>query len=437
MINGSQPEEPNLHQIHDLDGGAVVRSAASQVIFPLRILVHPITLNGIFAFLFCLAFFPFFRFNYSVDHPLKDSLIQGAPQILLAFVSLAVAALRLAFTWKNVLAALTAGLIGVSQAVGLVHNSAAQRNFVVPETFVMLLLVGTIFAALSSQLGAASRGEYVAKVVKAILVLLTVECVLRYAFSPFIEVGERLQRGGPATVDEGWIYPYKQSLIFSDSNSVGIALVCVIAVLLTFRQHFNRRHLIWAYCLTFAALSRASMIAVLVQFVIYKFWRWRGWIVGTIALLSPVVIYRLVLWYVGSEGNTPDTVDGSFLTKLMILGKMIDMYSQADLPQRLFGIGSGNLEFIAGIAAHNIVAVCVLELGIVASLMAIVYVWLLARGSAAAWFLLVVPVLINGFSLFLTTSPFFYVTLGFLGTVRATQLYSSGARATLPALSRT
>jgi hypothetical protein len=70
-------------------------------------------------------------------------------------------------------------------------------------------------------------------------------------------------------------------------------------------------------------------------------------------------------------------------------------------------------------------------------LMAIVYVWLLARGSAAAWFLLVVPVLINGFSLFLTTSPFFYVTLGFLGTVRATQLYSSGARATLPALSRT
>jgi hypothetical protein len=120
--------------------------------------------------------------------------------------------------------------------------------------------------------------------------------------------------------------------------------------------------------------------------------------------------------------------DLSFVSKLYILRTMIDIYSQADLIQKLFGIGSGNMEYLAGIAAHNILAEFVLEFGFVGSAFFIVYVWLLSRKSPISLFLLIVPLLINGFSLFLTTIPFFYVTLGLLGNVTTAELEKPASR---------
>jgi predicted ABC-type sugar transport system permease subunit len=99
---------------------------------------------------------------------------------------------------------------------------------------------------------------------------------------------------------------------------------------------------------------------------------------------------------------------------------MRGIYSQADAVQKLFGIGVGNLFNLAGIFAHNIVATFVLELGIGGSLLFAAYVWILSRKCPTSIYLLVLPMVINGFSLVSTTMPYFFVTLGLLAALRGT-----------------
>jgi predicted ABC-type sugar transport system permease subunit len=106
---------------------------------------------------------------------------------------------------------------------------------------------------------------------------------------------------------------------------------------------------------------------------------------------------------------------------------MTDIYRQADAAQRIFGIGVGNLFNLAGIFAHNIVATFVLELGIGGSLLFAAYVWILSRKCPASIYLLVLPVVINGFSLVSTTMPYFFVTLGLLAALRGTERDGAGA----------
>jgi hypothetical protein len=86
----------------------------------------------------------------------------------------------------------------------------------------------------------------------------------------------------------------------------------------------------------------------------------------------------------------------------------------------------GNLFNLAGIFAHNIVATFVLELGIGGSLLFATYVWILSRKCPASIYLLVLPVVINGFSLVSTTMPYFFVTLGLLAALRGTERDGAG-----------
>jgi len=97
---------------------------------------------------------------------------------------------------------------------------------------------------------------------------------------------------------------------------------------------------------------------------------------------------------------------------------MTEIYRRADITQRLFGIGVGNLFNLAGIFAHNIVATFVLELGIGGSLLFAVYVWILARKCPASIYLLILPMVVNGFSLVSTSMPYFFVALGLLAALR-------------------
>jgi hypothetical protein len=255
---------------------------------------------------------------------------------------------------------------------------------------------------------------------------MSFECALRFASSPFINAQENVWVYGYAVVNQDWFYRYKQSILFGDSNSVGMALLCLIGMMLAFREQFCRRHLLLAFVLMMATFSRASIIAAVLQFLIYKFWRWRRWILGAIVLSSPFIVFRLLSWYIDTGNQAGGDVDKSFVSKLFILQSMIEIYSGADITQRLFGIGSGNMQFLAGIAAHNILVSFAIELGLVGSAAFLIYMWLLARRSPRAAFLLLLPMFVNGFSLFLTTIPYFYLTLGVLGTLKTTRILSEG-----------
>jgi predicted ABC-type sugar transport system permease subunit len=55
-------------------------------------------------------------------------------------------------------------------------------------------------------------------------------------------------------------------------------------------------------------------------------------------------------------------------------------------------------------------------------------VWILSRKCPASIYLLVLPVVINGFSLVSTIMPYFFVTLGLLAALRGTERDGAGAQ---------
>jgi hypothetical protein len=133
-------------------------------------------------------------------------------------------------------------------------------------------------------------------------------------------------------------------------------------------------------------------------------------------------MFLLLTAYTSLGTESVVSIDGSLASKFLVLQRMIGMYSDADTLQRIVGIGVGNTEGMIGIAAHTLVATFVLELGVVGSVLICMYVWLVCRRSPKTFYLLVVPIIVNGFSLILPSMPFFYITLGALSVVKTSRM---------------
>jgi hypothetical protein len=249
------------------------------------------------------------------------------------------------------------------------------------------------------------------RVINGVLVFLTVESVSRLIFSPYLPA-----TAGTDVSDS--FYLYKASLFFFDSNFVGIEILCFLAIMFVFKKEIGRKRWLLAYFLLFATLSRASIAAGICQLVIYKLWRWRVWAFFGLLAAQVIAIYQLFVSYTAQGSQAIHDMDGSLASKFFILSLMTETYRRADTAQRLFGIGVGNLFNLAGIFAHNIVATFVLELGIGGSLLFAVYVWILSRKCPASIYLLILPMVINGFSLVSTSMPYFFVALGLLSALR-------------------
>jgi hypothetical protein len=187
-----------------------------------------------------------------------------------------------------------------------------------------------------------------------------------------------------------------------------------------FRETIGRKRWLLAYLLLFATLSRAAIAAGICQLVIYKLWRWRAWALFGLLAGQALVVVMLFIDYTTKGAETLHNIDGSLSSKFFVLALMTEIYHQADTAQRLFGIGVGNLINLSGIFAHNIVVTFVLELGVGGSLLLAVYVWILSRRCPASIYLLVLPIVINGFSAVSASMPFFFAALGLLAALRGT-----------------
>jgi hypothetical protein len=302
---------------------------------------------------------------------------------------------------------LTAG----SQAIGIAHSPAAEKNYLTPALFLTSLLIAPVMMLLARQYPLARLYRLMPRVINGVLVFLTVESVSRLIFSPYLPA-----TAGTDVSDS--FYLYKASLFFFDSNFVGIEILCFLAIMFVFKKEIGRKRWLLAYFLLFATLSRASIAAGICQLVIYKLWRWRVWAFFGLLAAQVIAIYQLFVSYTAQGSQAIHDMDGSLASKFFILSLMTETYRRADTAQRLFGIGVGNLFNLAGIFAHNIVATFVLELGIGGSLLFAVYVWILSRKCPASIYLLILPMVINGFSLVSTSMPYFFVALGLLSALR-------------------
>jgi hypothetical protein len=312
-------------------------------------------------------------------------------------------------------------LIAVSQAIGIAHSPAAEKNYLTPALFLTSLLIAPAMMLLARHYPLTRLCRLMPRIINLVLVFLTIECISRLIFSPYLPA-----TAGTDVTDS--FYLYKASFFFFDSNFVGIEILCLLAIMFAFKKEIGCKRLLLAYFLLFATLSRASIAAGICQLVIYKLWRWRVWACFGLLVTQVIAIYQLFLSYTTQGSQAIHDMDGSLASKFFILSLMTETYRRADTAQRLFGIGVGNLFNLAGIFAHNIVATFVLELGIGGSLLLAVYVWILSRKCPASIYLLIFPMVINGFSLVSTSMPYFSVALGLLAA-----LHSSPHDETAPA----
>jgi len=305
-------------------------------------------------------------------------------------------------------------LIGISQAIGLAHSPVVEKNYLTPFIFLTSLSIAPAIVILAKSCTPSKIRLLVPRIVNWILVFLVIECISRFIFSPYLPLG--LDADNSDT-----FYLYKSSLFFVDSNFVGIEIICLLAVMFAFRDCFTRNKWFLAYLLLITTLSRASIGAAICQIVVYKLWRWRAWVALGMLAAQVLIVIKLFVTFTSQGSEGIQGIDGSLSSKFFILSLMADTYVGADTAQKLFGIGVSNLFNLAGIFAHNIVATCVLELGIVGTLLIAVYVWVLSRRHPAAVFLLILPVLINGFSLVSTSMPYFFAALGLLTALHGTR----------------
>jgi len=310
-------------------------------------------------------------------------------------------------------------LIFVSQAVGIAHSPAETKNYLTPFLFLTSLLIGPAMMLLARSFPPAHLDRLMSRIIHWVLVFLSIECVSRIIFSPYMPAVTK------ANVTDSF-YLYKASLFFFDSNFAGIEILCLLAIMFAFKDTIGQKKWLLAYLLLFATFSRASIAAGICQLVVYKLWRWRIWTLFGLLIAQVIVIGHLFMSYATQGSEAIHDIDGSLSSKFFILTLMTEIYRQADAAQRLFGIGVGNLFNLAGIFAHNIVATFVLELGVSGSLLFVVYVWIFSRKSPVVIYLLVLPMVINGFSLVSTSMPYFFVSLGLLAALRDTMRDGAG-----------
>jgi hypothetical protein len=304
-------------------------------------------------------------------------------------------------------------LISISQAIGIAHSPAETKNYLTPLLFLTSLLIGPATMLLARSYSPERLSRLMPRIIHWVLVFLTIECVSRLIVSPYMPVVTE------ADYSDGF-YLYKASLFFYDSNFAGIEILCFLAVMFAFRETIGRKKWLLAYLLLLATFSRASIAAAICQLVIYKLWRWRIWTLFGLLAAQVIIIGRLFLSYTTQGAETLHNIDGSLSSKFFILALMTEIYHHADTAQRLFGIGASNLFNMVGIFAHNIVVTLVLELGVGGSLLFAIYIWILSRKCPVSIYLLILPMIVNGFSAVSTTMPYFFAALGLLAALRGT-----------------
>ncbi len=403
---------------------ALAKPRPHPVSLALDTLNRPVNAKLIFAVIVLLSFVPLtLGFDYlNLQHNVAQRITQSSTQILLIGLSLLIFAIGyVKLSWNTGCAAVLCVCIAVLQILAVTHNQADPKNYVMPLAFPFFLLAGCVAYSLANRLDIQTRGKYVAKIVDALLVFFCLECVTRYAFSPFVRTALYAAYNDLPSGTVDWIYRYKMSVFFSDSNYTGLALLCLTAIMLSFRNSIRTRKVFLGYALIVATLSRAAILAAACQFLIYKLWRRRKFILATLVVTCPIAVFCLLRIYMSAGPEAFREIDPSLASKFLILQGMIGLFSNADIVQRLAGIGSGNTQGLLGIAAHDVIAVLALELGLLGSLLIAAYVWLLSKGSSRAVYLLLVPVLIAGFAAIDTSIPYFYIALGLLGAIKDQQ----------------
>ncbi|MFM5055489.1 hypothetical protein ACEUBS_19340 [Aeromonas veronii] len=233
-----------------------------------------------------------------------------------------------------------------------------------------------------------------------------VDAIWRFAHPNY----EQIFDGNP------FFYRYKNnSLMFEDSNFVGLMLVCLNGILFSTIKQFqelDRKLALMIFISVLLTFSRGSIFSVVFTYFLYFILNAR------LSLRVAMVIFIAV------SSSTMFTLlyeDGSFRSKFFIIDLFDSYYQRLDIMSKLLGVGLGNTANFLGIGAHNIFVVGAFELGLLGSFLYILCCIALVFLAGQPMLYLIVPYFVNGFSLTSTSVPILFLFMGVLLSLREKQ----------------
>lgn len=197
--------------------------------------------------------------------------------------------------------------------------------------------------------------------------------------------------------DDFWFYKYKtNSIMYGDSNFVGLNILILLSFYHYLKKYYNYKQKPIYYillCLLILTFSRASIISYGLLIIFLN--------VGKRFKYIVVLLSLAILWRIFSS-------DGSFISKLFIIDVFYSYYSNASYSEKLLGVGFGNSINVIGIGAHNLIVGYLLETGFITFLLLLLLWYSLTLKSSYRFLYLLIPFLINGFSLTTGNVPYFY-----------------------------
>lgn len=215
----------------------------------------------------------------------------------------------------------------------------------------------------------------------------------------------------------GLAYRYKfHSLMYLDSNFVGIQAVCVFFFTLFLYYECDdkkmKRMLQILFLCVLLTTSRAAIITVGIFFLIIRRTRSSKTKIKInfkkliLVLMSTVVLLFIAFFFARN--------DVSFQSKFWLLQEGFNVYKGLDIKIKMLGIGAGNAKLLLTMGAHNFLVGYILETGIIGFLLVLInFIWISRKSKCYALYV-IAPFLMLGFSLTTFAIAYFFVEIALI-----------------------
>ncbi|MCU6210682.1 O-antigen ligase family protein [Morganella morganii] len=286
-------------------------------------------------------------------------------------------------------------VFSVSQSIGLLYNPGKNITILPVIIFIYSWVISIFILETPPIIDKEQRKKIYIKVIHLSIIFFIIELLTR------ISIYQE---------DKTFLYSFKKSLLYFDSNFAGLVIISILSFSFYLKKRLllnTNKEIIILTLLTFLTMSRGAMfVAILLPFLFL------GKYFKTKLILSLMIVLSTFI-YMATNYILMDTnyvsIDGSFNSKFYILKKSLYFFESLPMESKLFGIGLGNTESSINIYAHNIIATLLLEFGIIGSLLFLLFIIYSVIKSKCYSLFIWVPTIIAGISLFGAYSPFIFI----------------------------
>ncbi|HHQ4767844.1 TPA: O-antigen ligase family protein [Aeromonas veronii] len=292
-------------------------------------------------------------------------------------------------------------LMVVTQYIGISH---APENLKIDKTSNYLSAMIFILSILYS----ISYYEFFKRMTQTHRYLIYRMCGYIFIFYLSLELFIRITIGNPSL---GLLYGFKKSFFYFDSNFTGLVIMSFLMFFLYMKNigmEKTKLIIFLLMILLILTVSRAAILATIIGlfvFINHKSFRIKAFISLIVYL---VVFFAMCILYLFDDVNFLN-IDGSFNSKFYIVSKAMELYEQLPHFSIMFGLGLGNFDKFTEIFAHNIFVTMFMEMGVVGTLLLLLFIALSIRISRGAASYIWLPTFVCGVSLFGVYSPYLFL----------------------------